>query len=107
IGDPDSDPERWRLVSPIWDIAALDTPLLMQVPESEVRNLIELHTKLKLAGKPTELVAFADEIHLKYQPVHKRAVYDRNLDWYRFWLKGEEDADPAKSGQYERWRSYR
>lgn len=108
IGDPDSDPDRWRAVSPVYDIASIDTPLLMQLPESEVRNLAEFNTKLKLAGKPAELFAFADEIHIKYQPAHKRAVYERNLDWYRFWLKGEEeDTDPAKAGQYRRWRSYR
>lgn len=107
IGNPEDDPDRWRLISPVWDIAALDTPLLMQVPESEVRNLVELHTKLKLAGKPAELFAFADEIHVKYQPAHKRAVYERNLDWYRFWLKDEEDSDPAKTGQYVRWNKLR
>lgn len=106
-GDPDSDPERWRTISPMSDIAAIDTPLLMQLPESEVRNLIEFHTKLKFAGKPAELFAFADEIHIKYQPVHKRAVYARNLDWYRFWLKGEEDPARDKSAQYDRWRALR
>jgi hypothetical protein len=26
------------------------------------------------------------------------------VDWFRFWLKGEEDPDPAKSEQYARWR---
>lgn len=106
-GDPDTDPGRWRILSAAADAKAIDTPLLMQAPESEVRNLVELNTKLRLAGKPAELFAFADELHIKYQPVHKRAVYERNLDWYRFWLKGEEDPDPAKRAQYIRWRSLR
>ena len=26
------------------------------------------------------------------------------VDWFRFWLKGEEDLDPAKAEQYKRWR---
>jgi hypothetical protein len=26
------------------------------------------------------------------------------VDWFCFWLKGEEDPDPAKVGQYQRWR---
>jgi hypothetical protein len=26
------------------------------------------------------------------------------VDWFRFWLKGEEDPDPAKAEQYARWR---
>lgn len=106
-GDPDSDPDRWRIISAVPDVQAIDTPLLMQLPESEVRNLVELNTKLRLADKPAELFAFADEIHIKYQPVHKRAVYERNLDWYRFWLKGEEDPAPFKAAQYKRWRGLR
>lgn len=107
LGDPDADAERWRLLAPASDAGKIDTPLLIQAPESEIRNLVELHTRMKRAGKPVELFGFADEIHIKYQPVHKRAVYDRNLDWYRFWLKGEEDPAPAKAGQYIRWRGYR
>jgi len=27
------------------------------------------------------------------------------VDWFRFWLKGEEDPDPGKASQYARWRS--
>ncbi len=107
VGDPDTDPERWKLLAPTADAGAIDTPLLMQLPESEVRYAVEFHTKLKRAGKPAEMVAFADEPHIKYQPKHKRAVYERNLDWYRFWLKGETDPDPAKAGQYVRWERLR
>ncbi len=29
------------------------------------------------------------------------------VDWFRFWLKGDEDPDPAKREQYERWRELR
>jgi hypothetical protein len=30
-----------------------------------------------------------------------------SVDWFRFWLKGEEDPDPAKAEQYKRWRGLR
>ena len=30
-----------------------------------------------------------------------------SVDWLRFWLKGEEDPDPAKVEQYARWRELR
>jgi len=29
------------------------------------------------------------------------------VDWFCFWLKGEEDTDPAKVEQYVRWRELR
>jgi dipeptidyl aminopeptidase/acylaminoacyl peptidase len=92
------------MLAPAADAESIDTPLLMQLPESEARYVIEFHTRLKRAGKPAEMILFADEPHIKTQPVHKRAVYERNLDWYRFWLKDEEDPDPAKREQYLRWR---
>ncbi len=107
IGDPDRDADRWSELTGLDDVRRIDTPILMQLPESEARFVIELHTKLKLAGKPAELFAFADEPHIKKQPAHKLAVYERNLDWYRFWLKGETDLDPTKSGQFARWRTLR
>jgi hypothetical protein len=30
-----------------------------------------------------------------------------NVDWFCFWIKGEEDPDPAKAEQYARWRELR
>ncbi|MBJ7501001.1 MAG: Atxe2 family lasso peptide isopeptidase [Sphingopyxis sp.] len=107
IGDPDSDPKRWRELSAVYDIGSINTPLLMQLPEAEARHVAELHTRMKRAGKAVDFFAFADEPHIKKQPIHKLAVYRRNLDWYRFWLKGDEDPDPAKAEQYQRWRAYR
>jgi len=34
-------------------------------------------------------------------------VYERNLDWFSFWLQGSEDPDPEKAEQYARWRVLR
>jgi hypothetical protein len=34
-------------------------------------------------------------------------IYNRNVDWFTFWLKDYEDPDPAKTQQYERWRELR
>ncbi|MGN6790175.1 MAG: Atxe2 family lasso peptide isopeptidase, partial [Rhodanobacteraceae bacterium] len=47
---------------------------------------------------------FPDEAHIKFQPRHKLAVYERNVDWFRFWLQGYEDPDPAKRAQYAHWQ---
>jgi hypothetical protein len=30
-----------------------------------------------------------------------------DVDWFCFWLKGEEDPDPAKAELYARWRDLR
>jgi hypothetical protein len=31
-------------------------------------------------------------------------VYERNVDWFRFWLQAYEDPSPEKAGQYRIWR---
>lgn len=107
LGDPDSDTAGWRRLSAISDIDAIDTPLLMQLPEPEARLVVEFHTRLKRAGKPVEFFVFADEPHIKTQPTHQFSANSRNLDWYNFWLLGREDPAPSKTVQYARWRSYR
>ncbi|HET9445548.1 MAG TPA: hypothetical protein VFO35_04770, partial [Steroidobacteraceae bacterium] len=38
---------------------------------------------------------------------HRLAVYNRNVDWFRFWLQDIEDPEPGKAEQYERWRKLR
>jgi hypothetical protein len=33
--------------------------------------------------------------------------FEPQLDWFRFWLKHEEDPDPSKRDQYIRWNKLR
>lgn len=107
IGDPDRDRRGWRELSPAFNADRIRTPLLMQLPELEYRPNVELLARLQRAGTPAELWAFPDEVHVKWQPRHQLAANARNLDWFRFWLRGEIDPDPAKAEQYRRWDGYR
>jgi hypothetical protein len=54
-----------------------------------------------------DLYVFPNEPHQKFQPKHKLAAYERNLDWFRFWLQGYEDPNPIKKQQYAHWREMR
>ena len=76
----------------------------MQLPESEMRLTVELYTRLAASPTPVEMYAYANETHSKWEPRHKLAVYERNLDWFRFWLQDYEDPNPVKAGQYRIWR---
>ncbi len=105
LGHPDTDRKGWRLVSPAFNADRIVAPLLMQLPEHEYRPNVELLARLQAAGKAVELWAFPGEMHIKWQPRHQLAANERNLDWFRFWLTGQVDPDPAKAEQYARWRS--
>jgi hypothetical protein len=79
----------------------------MQLPEHEARYIPELFARLTRSTTPVDLYAFPQEAHNKFLPRHRLAVFERNLDWFRFWLQGYEDPDPAKAAQYVHWRAMR
>lgn len=107
LGPPGEDEPRWRLMSSARDVAAIRAPLLMQLPEYEARWSAELHARLSRTHIPVELYAFPDSAHVKAAPRQKHAVYERNLDWFTFWLKGAIDPAPGKAAQFDRWRCLR
>ncbi len=51
--------------------------------------------------------ASQDGVHVLEKPWDRMASQQTNVDWFCFWLKGEEDPDPAKVEQYKRWRELR
>lgn len=107
LGAPDETPEAWKAVSAALNIERFKTPLLMQLPEQEYRFSPELFSRLAMSTTPVELYAFAGEPHVKTQPRHRLAVYQRNIDWFQFWLQGRQDPTSGKSAQYDRWRALR
>jgi len=106
LGTLEETPGHWRQLSPTYHIERMRTPVLMQMPEQEFRYSLDFIVPL-IRRHRADVYVFPHEQHQKSQPRHKLAVYQRNLDWFRFWLLGEEDADPAKASQYATWRQMR
>lgn len=103
LGAPDETPERWKEVSPAYQLDRIKAPILFQLPEQEFRVTLDYALPL-VRRHQADIYAFPDESHIKFQPRHKLAVYERNIDWFRFWLQGYEDPTPDKAGQYHIWR---
>lgn len=101
------DPAFWRPYSMALNAPAMDRPLLMQLADEEYLLGLETFTALREAGQPVEMYVFPGEHHIKWQPAHRRAIYERNLDWFQFWLQSHVDPDPAKAAQYQRWEAMR
>lgn len=106
LGAPDATPERWRALSPAFKLDRISAPILFQNSEQEYLGELEYALPL-IRTHRADLYVFPNEPHLKVQPRHKLAVYERNLDWFRFWLQGVLDLDPAKAKQYQRWERMR
>ena len=106
LGTTKETPKRWRMISPSYDIGRVKVPVLMQMSEREYRFSLDYAVPLIKANR-ADVYVFPNEPHQKFQPRHKLAVYERNLDWFRFWLLGYEDDDLSKVDQYARWRQMR
>lgn len=107
LGSPDETPDEWRRISPVFYAERITAPFLMQLAEGEYRANVELHARLVELNHPVEMRVFPNAAHWKYEPRQKLAAYERNLDWFRFWLQGYEDLDPRKAEQYRHWREMR
>ena len=55
-------------------------------------------------GKSHESCIYLDRLDGRIFPGHRLKIYDRTLDWLRFWLEGEEDPNPGKGQQNVRRR---
>lgn len=110
IGYPPStidDPEFWRPMSVSLNARTFRTPLLIQQSDDEYLLSLEAVEALREWDAPVELYVFPGEHHVKWQPRHKLAVFDRAADWFGFWLKCRVAPDPRKADQYRRWEAMR
>jgi hypothetical protein len=64
----------------------------------------QLMTIFRQLNQPVELFIYTEDLHVKNKPVRRYEFYRRNVDWLSFWLRDEEDPDPAKDEQHKRWR---
>ena len=106
-GFPDfneDNPDFWRPMSVSMNAQKIDVPILMQLAEDSYMLGLEAYNSLRSFKKPTEMYVFPDDHHIKWQPSHRLAIYERSLDWFNFWLMGKEDNVPTKTDQFTRWR---
>lgn len=103
LGSPEETPKQWRRLSPTYNVDKIQAPMLLQMPEEEYIYSLDYVVPLIHRHK-ADLFVFPEEPHVKFQPRHLQAAYERNFDWFRFWLQGVEDRALQKEAQYARWR---
>jgi len=99
---------NWIERSPEFHMDKVTTPLLVVgVGEGGVLSEWEPYATLLQQNKPVDLILLKAGTHPLTNPAQRMASQGSTVDWMRFWLMGEEDADPAKNDQYKRWRRLR
>jgi hypothetical protein len=98
----------WLHNGPGFKFEKVRTPLMAQsVGPYSLLVEWEWFAALSRLGKPVELLYMADATHNVQKPWDRMTSQQGSVDWFCFWLKGEEDPDPEKKEQYTRWRELR
>jgi dipeptidyl aminopeptidase/acylaminoacyl peptidase len=103
-------PERWLREAPGFNLKKIRTPLRLEVESDGILfpfSQWEMFSGLKKLKKPVDLIYIPDAPHLLVRPWHRLTSQGGNVDWFSFWLKSEEDPDPKKREQYDRWHKLR
>ena len=98
----------WMEHSPAFNIARVNTPIRLEgYGVAAAIEEWEWYSLLSSMKKPVDFLLLPRAPHLLVKPWEKMASEQGNVDWFRFWLKGEEDPSPAKRVLYARWRRLR
>ena len=95
--------QQWLKRSPGFNLDKVTAPLLV-VGEGPTSLLLmwEPYAGLRYLQKPVDLMMLLTDEHVLTNPAVRLASQGRTVDWFRFWLKDEEDPDPSKAEQYAR-----
>ncbi len=100
--------QLWLKRSPGFNLEKINAPLLVVGGgPSSLLGMWAPYSGLRYLRKPVDLMMLNVEEHVLTNPGARMASQGGTVDWFRFWLKGEEDASPSKTDQYARWRELR
>ena len=101
----------WMQNDPSLHTECIRAALRVETYGPEVHNNWDIYALLRRQYKPAELIFFPQGAHALARPQDRMLSLQGNVDWYRFWLKGEKRSDlliPGEtaatlSEQYRRW----
>lgn len=110
IGGPPFGPglSLWVRNSPGFLMDKVQAPVLIQaIGPISVLDEWQWFTGLKRLGKPVDLVYLPTGTHVLVRPWDRIVSQQGTVDWFCFWLKGEECGSSADPDEFRRWRELR
>ncbi len=93
LGLPWENKEAWEKISPWEDVDKIVTPTLVMGGKEDwnvpIQNSEQLYQALKRRGIDTQLVVYPDESHGISRPSFRKDRWDRYLDWYDNYVRGQ------------------
>ena len=99
--------QTWIKRSPGFHLDKVTAPVLIAVEAKGAISMWQPYNGLRYLKKPVDMVALNTDEHVLTNPVERMTSQSLSVDWFRFWLQGSQDSDPAKADQYKRWRELR
>ncbi len=100
--------KRWFDLASDFSLDRVLTPVRLEaIAPVSLLGEWEIYSSLQMQEKPVDLVYFPDGQHIHQRPLERLESQQGNIDWFRFWLQGYEDSDPAKLDKYKRWEHLR
>jgi hypothetical protein len=99
---------EWMARAPGFNLDKVQTPVRLEaLGVQTVLGMWEWFAGLERLGKPVDLILIPEAVHILQKPWDRLISQGGTVDWFSFWLKDEEDPDPAKAEQYSHWRELR
>lgn len=103
--------ERWIRNDPSLHTDCIRAALRIESYGAEAKNNSDIYALLRRQYRPVEMLKFPEGGHALSRPSERMISLQGNVDWYRFWLKGEKrqelviPTETAESlqAQYVRW----
>ena len=95
----------WQESAATFNLDRMRTPLLMW--EVHVESAWDWYAGLRRLRKPVEYWYLPEGNHELFRVSQRLHAGQLMVDWFRFWLQGDEDPSPQKAEQYVRWRELR
>jgi hypothetical protein len=100
--------QDWLQRSSAFHLEGVHTPVrILGFSSTSVLGNWEWFVGLKYLNKPVEFALYPDASHEPVLPADRLAIQGGDVDWFAFWLKGQEDPAPQKAQQYARWHELR
>lgn len=100
----------WMKNSPGFNLDKVETPVRLVALSGKAAVLGDLwqwYMGLSLLKKPVDFVLIPGATHLVVKPRERILAQQGLVDWFAFWLNGEQDFVLGKAEQYRRWRQLR
>ena len=98
----------WLKRSPGFLLDRVSTPVFIQaIGPTSLLGEWEWFSGFNRLKKPVDLLYLPTGTHVLVKPWDRMTSESGTVDWFCFWLRGEQDSVPAKATQYERWNRLR